>query len=56
MNLHSVKIKIVAVSTFCVLAVIGALVGFSISSVDRTSQYVKTNVEDLFDKSGRQSL
>ncbi len=56
MNLHSVKIKIVAVSTFCVLAVIGVLVGFSIFSVDRTSQYVKTNVEDLLDKSGRQSL
>ena len=56
MNLHSVKVKIVAVSTVCVLAAIGALVGFSIFSVDRTARYVETNVEKLLDTSSRESL
>ncbi|MEI2386533.1 methyl-accepting chemotaxis protein [Breoghania sp. JC706] len=56
MNLHSVKVKIVAVSTVCVLAAIGALVGFSIFSVDRTARYVETNVEKLLDASSRESL
>ncbi|PTW62188.1 methyl-accepting chemotaxis sensory transducer with Cache sensor [Breoghania corrubedonensis] len=56
MNLHSVKVKIVAVSTFCVLAAIGTLVGFNIYSVERTSRYVATNVEELLDTSSRQSL
>ncbi len=56
MNIHSVKVKIVALSTLCVVAATGALVGYSIFSMERTSTYVGDNVSELLDRTARRSL
>jgi len=56
MNFHSVKFKIVALSALCVVAATGALVGYGIFSTGRTSDYVTQHVEQLLDRSSKESL
>jgi methyl-accepting chemotaxis protein len=56
MNFHSVKFKIVALSALCVVSATGALVGYGIFSTGRTSDYVTAHVEELLDRTSKESL
>ncbi len=56
MNLHSVRVRIVALSALCVLGATGALVGYGIVSAEKTGVFVDTTVGDLLDRSGQESL
>jgi methyl-accepting chemotaxis protein len=56
MNLHSVRVRIVALSALCVLGATGALVGYGIVSAEKTGVFVDATVGDLLDRSGQESL
>ncbi len=56
MNIHSVRIRIVALSTVCVLGATGALLGYGIVATERTSRQVDASVGDLLDRTSRESL
>ena len=56
MNIHSVRIRIVALSTVCVLGATGALLAFNIIAAERTARQVDARVGDLLDRSSRESL
>jgi methyl-accepting chemotaxis protein len=51
-----VKFRIVAFSAVCVVVATGALVGYGVFSTDRTSRYVTKNVDDLLDRTSKESL
>ncbi|MFG1414084.1 MAG: methyl-accepting chemotaxis protein [Pseudomonadota bacterium] len=56
MNLHSIKIKVIALSSLGVIASSAALVGFGIVSARETSSYVVENVDGLLDGISKDSL
>jgi methyl-accepting chemotaxis protein len=56
LNFHSIHVRIAGFSALCVIAATGAVVGYNLWSASRTSDFVTTSVEDLLDKSGRESL
>ncbi len=55
-NIHSVKVKIIALSAVCVMGATGALVGYGLYSANQTSRFVTTNVEGLLDRISKESL
>ncbi|OYX67744.1 MAG: methyl-accepting chemotaxis protein [Rhizobiales bacterium 32-66-11] len=56
MNLHSIKIKVIALSSLGVIASSAALVGFGIVSARETSSYVVENVDGLLDGLSKDAL
>jgi methyl-accepting chemotaxis protein len=56
MNIHSIKVRIVALSGLCVIVATGAIVGYSVYSAGKSSQYVAENVDALLDRLSKESL
>ncbi|QTL05615.1 HAMP domain-containing protein [Aquabacter sp. L1I39] len=56
MNIHSIKIRIIALSALCVIAVAGALLGYSLYAASQTSHYVTERVRGLLDRTSQESL
>ncbi|WP_332119680.1 methyl-accepting chemotaxis protein [Azorhizobium caulinodans] len=56
MNIHSIKIRIIALSALCVVTVAGALLGYGLYAASQTSRYVTESVGDLLDSTSRDSL
>ncbi|WP_029004054.1 methyl-accepting chemotaxis protein [Azorhizobium doebereinerae] len=56
MNIHSIKIRIIALSALCVVAVAGALLGYGVYASSQTSRFVTESVSDLLDKTSQDSL
>lgn len=56
MNIHSIGIRVAALSTVCVLSVTGALLGYGIFANERSSRNVDTTVGDLLDRVSRESI
>ena len=56
MNIHSIKVRIVALSALCVTLATGAVLGYSIYSSGKTSAYVSENVDSLLDRLSKDSL
>jgi len=56
MNIHSIGIRVVALSTVCVLAATGSLLGYGIFASERSSRNVDQTVGELLDRVSRESL
>ncbi|MCT8266946.1 methyl-accepting chemotaxis protein [Afifella sp. JA880] len=56
MNIHSVKFRITALSAACVIVLTAVLLGFGIYAARDTSRYVNENVDELLDRTSKQSL
>jgi len=56
MNIHSIKVRIVALSALCVVLATGAILGFGVYSAGQTSAYVAENVDELLDRLSKESL
>ncbi|TBW39782.1 methyl-accepting chemotaxis protein [Siculibacillus lacustris] len=56
MNIHSVRVRIVALSALCVLGSTGALVGYGIVAAEKTGNFVDSTVGTLLDGASRESL
>ncbi|WP_128292445.1 methyl-accepting chemotaxis protein [Afifella aestuarii] len=56
MNVHSVKFRITALSAACVIVLTAVLLGFGIYAARDTSRYVNENVDELLDRTSKQSL
>lgn len=56
MNIHSIKIRIIALSALCVISVAGAMLGYSLYAASQTSRYVTERVGGLLDRTSQESL
>ncbi|MCW2282759.1 methyl-accepting chemotaxis protein [Rhodoblastus acidophilus] len=56
MNIHSIRVRIVALSALCVVLVTGAILSFSIYSTSQSSAYVAESVDELLDRLSKESL
>ncbi|BBE74822.1 methyl-accepting chemotaxis protein [Oharaeibacter diazotrophicus] len=56
MNLHSIKTRIVVLSTVCLLLTTAALVGANVYSTTTSNAEVSGKVDDLLDRDGRERL
>ncbi|MEW6256118.1 MAG: cache domain-containing protein [Pseudomonadota bacterium] len=56
MNIHSIKIRIIALSAVCVIAVAGAILGYGLYASSQTSEYVTQRVRILLDRTSQESL
>ena len=56
MNIHSIGVRVVALSTACVLTATGALLGYGLVANERSARHVDTIVSDLLDRTSRESL
>ncbi|MCF1504422.1 methyl-accepting chemotaxis protein [Afifella sp. H1R] len=56
MNIHSVKFRITALSAACVIVLTAVLLGFGIYAARDTSRYVNENVDELLDRTSKESL
>ncbi len=56
MNIHSIGTRVMVLSTICVLAATGALLGYGIVAGNRSARNVDTTVGDLLDRTSRESL
>ncbi len=56
MNIHSIKIRIIALSAVCVIAVAGAMLGYGIYAASQTSDFVTGRVSTLLDRTSQESL
>jgi methyl-accepting chemotaxis protein len=55
-NIHSVRVRIVALSALCVFVATGALVGYGMISTQKSSDFVASSVGGLLDATSRESL
>ena len=56
MNIHSIGTRVMVLSTVCVLAATGALLGYGIVAGNRSARNVDATVGDLLDRTSRESL
>lgn len=56
MNIHSIKIRIIALSAVCVITVAGAMLGYGLYAASQTSHAVTEQVGSLLDRMSQESL
>ncbi|MQT14146.1 methyl-accepting chemotaxis protein [Segnochrobactrum spirostomi] len=56
MNIHSIQVRIIALSAVCVIAVAGAMLGYGLYAASQTSDYVTQRVSALLDRTSQESL
>jgi methyl-accepting chemotaxis protein len=56
MNIHSIKVRIVALSAVCIVLATGGILGYSIYATGKTSGYVTESVDSLLDRLSKESL
>ena len=56
MNLHSIRVRIVAFTAICVIGSTGTIVGYNLWSASKNADYVASNVGDLLGRNSQSSL
>ncbi|SFP16186.1 methyl-accepting chemotaxis sensory transducer with Cache sensor [Cohaesibacter marisflavi] len=56
MNLHSIRVRIVAFTAICVIGSTGTIVGYNLWSASKNADYVASNVGELLDHNSQSSL
>ncbi|WP_319412705.1 methyl-accepting chemotaxis protein [uncultured Cohaesibacter sp.] len=56
MNLHSIRVRIVAFTAICVIGSTGTIVGYNLWSASKNADYVASNVGELLEKESQASL
>nr|WP_319387876.1 methyl-accepting chemotaxis protein [uncultured Cohaesibacter sp.] len=56
MNLHSIRVRIVAFTAICVIGSTGTIVGYNLWSARNNATYVSSNVGEVLDSTGQKSL